>query len=65
MGRLLEWCDALIGPRTTLLAMKGPKAADEIAAIPMRIRKHFKIETTAIDVPELPGHVVVSVRRVG
>ena len=49
--------------RTTLLAMKGPKAAEEIAAIDPRRRKRFAIEVVPIETTALSGHCVVIVRR--
>jgi 16S rRNA (guanine527-N7)-methyltransferase len=63
MANLLEWCGPMMHPRSMLLAMKGPRAADEIEAIPMRVRKHFVLEVLDVDVAELPGHVVVRVFR--
>ena len=63
MSRLLEWTSPLMHRQSVLLAMKGPKAYDEIDAVPMRIRKHFEISTIELSMPELPGHVIVKVRR--
>jgi 16S rRNA (guanine527-N7)-methyltransferase len=64
MARLLEWTSPLMHRQSVLLAMKGPKAYDEIDAVPMRIRKHFEISTVELSMPELPGHVIVKVKRV-
>jgi 16S rRNA (guanine527-N7)-methyltransferase len=64
MARLLEWTSPLMHRQSTLLAMKGPKAYDEIDAVPMRIRKHFEISTVELNMPELPGHMIVKVKRV-
>lgn len=65
MDTLLGWCEPLMHPQSVLLAMKGPKAAEEIAAIVPWRRKRFRLETIAVDRPELPGHVVVRVTRSG
>ena len=61
LGTLLKWCDPMLKPTSVLLAMKGPKAADEIAAMPMAQRKHFKIVTTPVPLEELPGHVILRI----
>jgi hypothetical protein len=64
MGQLLEWTSPLMHPRSLLLAMKGPKAIDEIQATPMRIKKIFRIAVVELNEPALPGHIVVRVNRV-
>lgn len=63
LDTLLQWTWAMIGPRTALLAMKGPKAKEEIDAASRRLnylRRSATIEP--VNVPELSGHCVVRVR---
>jgi len=45
-----------------LLAMKGPKAADEVAAAAGTLRRMRRSAAVLdVGVPELPGHVIVRV----
>jgi 16S rRNA (guanine527-N7)-methyltransferase len=63
LDTLIGWCQPLMKPTTVLLAMKGPKAAEELAAAQHRLnrmRRDASIE--AVTVPELSGHCVVRVR---
>ena len=63
LDTLLSWCEPLMHPRSVLLALKGPRAADEIERIDRKRAQRFEIESIAIDQPELPGHVLVRVCR--
>jgi 16S rRNA (guanine527-N7)-methyltransferase len=61
---LVDWCDPLLHGKSVLLAMKGPKAQEELdAARPMLQRRKLRAGIDVIDAPELPGHVVVRVER--
>jgi 16S rRNA (guanine527-N7)-methyltransferase len=60
---LLGWCDPLMHGRSTLLALKGPRAAEEIAAVAPGRKRRFEWTTSAVDVPELSGHVVIRARK--
>ena len=62
LDTLIGWCQPLMRPTTVLLAMKGPKAAEELAAANhrlQRMKRNARIEP--ITVPELSGHCVVRV----
>lgn len=61
LDTLLGWCAPLMNENGVLLAMKGPRVQEEIAAIPMRRRKQFRIDVVPTDVPELAGHCVARV----
>lgn len=61
---LVDWCEPLMHSRSILLAMKGPRAQDEVnAAQGLLKRKGLRVGIDAVDAPELPGHVVVRVER--
>lgn len=63
LDTLLGWCQPLMKPGTVLLAMKGPKAEEELAAADYRLRRMKSRATVeAVNVPELAGHCVVRVR---
>lgn len=62
LDTLIGWCQPLMKPTTVLLAMKGPKAAEELAAANhrlQRMKRSARIE--AVTVQELSGHCVVRV----
>lgn len=63
LDTLLQWTHPLMKPNSRLLAMKGPKAEEEIRAASRRLsyqKRSANIET--VNVPELSGHCVVRVR---
>jgi 16S rRNA (guanine527-N7)-methyltransferase len=62
LDTLLGWCGPLLHRRGVLLAMKGPRAAEEIAAIDRKTRARWRIDVRPVDFDELAGHVVVEVR---
>lgn len=61
---LVEWCHTLLRPGSVLLAMKGPKAIEELAAADRTIRKR-RLTAEIIDVAraELPGYVIVKLKK--
>ena len=63
LDTLLGWCEPLMHARSVLLAMKGPRASEEIAAIDPRRRARFAIEVVPIERAELAGHCVVRATR--
>ena len=64
LDTLLGWCLPLLQRDGVLLAMKGPRATEEIAAIHMSRRKLVKIDVTPTDAEGLAGHCVVRVRLI-
>ena len=64
LDTLLGWCLPLMHNGSVLLAMKGPRASEEIAGVHMSKRKQVKVDVTPIEVAELAGHCVVRVRRI-
>lgn len=63
IGKLLEWCRPLVAPGGKLLAMKGPKLAEELEeAAAMLKRQDALLEVHDVAVPELSGHVIAEVR---
>ena len=64
LDTLLGWCLPLMHNGSVLLAMKGPRAQDEIAGVHMSKRKQVKLDVTPIEVAELAGHCVVRARRI-
>lgn len=62
MMRLLKWCRPLVAPGGKLLAMKGPKLADELAEAAAIIKRQgARVQVHEVDVPELSGHVIAHV----
>ncbi len=59
---LLGWCEALMKRSSILLAMKGPRLDEEMTRLSSRTRKRWRIETHAVDAPELAGHRIVVAR---
>ena len=59
LTKLLTWCRGLMKPSSVLLAMKGPRVAEEMANLTPAQRKQFNFEQHDVTVPELSGHVVV------
>ena len=64
LRKLVGWCRGLMGPVSSLLALKGPKAAEEIEAAAGALRA-MKMTATphAVAAEALAGHVVVVVQR--
>ena len=63
MARILEWCRPLVAPGGKLLAMKGPKLAEELALAEGTLkRQNVRVEVHQVRVPELSGHVIAEVR---
>lgn len=65
LDQLLIWCEPLMHRGTVMLALKGPRAQEEIAGIHMSRRKHLKVDVTPIEAAELAGHCVVRVTLLG
>ena len=65
LDTLVSWCLPLMHARSVLLAMKGPRAKEEIDGIRMSRRKQVKIDVTPIEVAALAGHCVVRIALVG
>ncbi|MBC7785326.1 MAG: class I SAM-dependent methyltransferase [Burkholderiales bacterium] len=59
LDKLLGWCDKLMRRSSILLAMKGPKAAEEIANVTAWNKKRWNLSSNAVDHPALAGHVIV------
>lgn len=59
LGTLLGWCEKIIHPRGRLLAMKGPKADEEIARLSPHSRRKWSIERHDAAASELTGHVTL------
>jgi 16S rRNA (guanine527-N7)-methyltransferase len=64
MNQLLLWCKPILKPAGTLLALKGPKAAEEIEFASGTLKRYrWHAGLVAVDRPELPGHQIVVVKR--
>jgi 16S rRNA (guanine527-N7)-methyltransferase len=66
LERLLEWCLPLLGPDGRLLALKGRRAEEEIAALTSRTRRRvgeIEVVECGRDLPEPTRVVVVQSRR--
>jgi 16S rRNA (guanine527-N7)-methyltransferase len=62
MARLLDWCRPLVAPGGKLLAMKGPKLAEELeAARGVLNRQGAEISVHPVTAEGLSGHVVAEV----
>jgi 16S rRNA (guanine527-N7)-methyltransferase len=59
---LLSWCRGLMKRKTLLLALKGPRLTEEIAALSPQNRRQWTIDTHDANVPELPGHRIAACR---
>lgn len=66
MGWLAEWCLPLVRPGGKMLAMKGPKWSEEMPAARRTIRVLGGGEPKAheVNVPELPGHLIIEIKKV-
>ena len=63
MAKILEWCRPLVPPGGKLLAMKGPKLAEELAASQALLnRQSARVKVYEVNVPELSGHVIAEVQ---
>ncbi len=64
LATLVEWCRGRLAPDGVLLALKGPKAAEEIESA-TAVLKRAKLTATPepVDVPQLAGHAIVVVTR--
>lgn len=61
---LVDWCHGLLKPGAVLLAMKGPKAAEELTAAERTIRlRRLSAEVIDVNQPALPGHVIVKLTK--
>jgi len=65
MGKLLGWCRPLLKRGGVLLALKGPRVSEEIAAMSGAQKRQWTLSTHTIDVPALAGHVVVQAKSKG
>ncbi len=64
LATLVGWCRDLMHENSTLLAMKGPRAADELRdAQPELRRARLRAVIHDAGIAELPGHVIVEIRR--
>ena len=59
---LLSWCRGLMKRKTVLLALKGPRLAEEIAALSPQNRRQWTIDTHDVPYPDLPGHRIAACR---
>jgi 16S rRNA (guanine527-N7)-methyltransferase len=59
---LLGWCGAMMKPKSVLLAMKGPRAEEEIKALSPRTRKVWSVKRVESNIAELMGHATVVCR---
>jgi 16S rRNA (guanine527-N7)-methyltransferase len=66
MAWLVEWCLPLVKTGGTLLALKGPKLAEELPAALRTIRILGGGEPTVhpVELPGTDGHVIVAIRKV-
>src|SRR5437588_13510 len=68
MDFLVEWCLPLVKKGGKMLAMKGPRVADELPAARKAIRLLGGAEPVVHPVTSLPGitgHVIVEVPKIG
>ncbi len=65
MGQLAEWCLPLVAPGGKLLAMKGPKIAEELPQAQKTIRRlgGVKVQVHPVQLPGTEGRVVVEVHK--
>lgn len=62
LDTLLQWTWPLMKPASRLLAMKGPKASEEIEAAKRRLFHQKRSATIEpVNVPELNGHCIVRI----
>jgi 16S rRNA (guanine527-N7)-methyltransferase len=62
MARVLEWCRPLVASGGKLLALKGPKLAEELAAAESLLkRQKARVKVHEVEVPQLSGHVIAEV----
>lgn len=63
LDKLLELTQGLFKNGTRLLALKGPKAAEELQAARPRLNRLRRTSRLhPVDRPELPGHCIIEVR---
>jgi 16S rRNA (guanine527-N7)-methyltransferase len=63
MAKLLDWCRPLVAPGGKLLAMKGPKLAEELEAAGGVIqRQGASVRVHAVGQEGLAGHVIAEAR---
>ncbi|MFT3784644.1 MAG: 16S rRNA (guanine(527)-N(7))-methyltransferase RsmG [Tepidisphaeraceae bacterium] len=66
LDRLVQWCQPLMHAKSTLLALKGPKAQEELDAARATLNRHrLRATIQDVDCPELTGHVAIRVIRSG
>lgn len=63
---LVDWCEPLLHGKSVLIAMKGPRAREELdAARDVLKKRRLRAAIDEVTAPELAGHVVVRVERAG
>ena len=62
LGKLLGWCRRLMKPSSTLLAQKGPRATEEIAALSPAQKRQWTIRPHGVSLETLAGHVIVEAK---
>jgi len=62
---LVQWCAPLMHDKSVLITPKGPRAADELAAAQSTlVRLKLNASLHDLNIEQLPGHVVLTIRRV-
>ncbi len=59
LDTLLGWCERLMKPRGVLIALKGPKAREEIDRLSPHARRRWTVTSHAPAVPQLDGHITL------
>lgn len=64
---ITEWCLPLVKKGGAVLAMKGPRVSEELPAARKTLHSLAGAEPVVhpVDRPELPGHVIVQIRKMG
>lgn len=66
LKQLVTWCLPIMKPTSRLLALKGPKAKEELAEAQTLLgHSKLKARTFPVTPVELEGHVIVKVNRMG